>query len=349
MTDKPQITGKRRNRLNIAQSQALTAVGAATKLQEETRTESKNDFGFTTMLDLDRIRPDAEQVRKTLKLTPELAKDVREKVLGEGTEDGSTAYFDALRKSEPPCEEGERKEHVWQDLVSLAQSIRSHTLLQPIVVNPRGKEHVIVAGERRFLASILAGNTKIWAVVREARPPELKLRVVQWAENAHRSDLTIIELVDFIRDVARLYREEAGVDVSAEFFMTELNLSRAHAYRYYGIASAPDESFNKVRSLVVSGQITSILDAAAWISSQSEMVNHRRRGSGGDRPLKLGKAEKPEAVRSILLALQSALKDKQMTADQKKAFEKIDNLDLMVARDQRIALDIITSLWNEVD
>ena len=53
-------------------------------------------------------------------------------------------------------------------LAELAESIRAHGVLQPIVVRPAGDgRYSIVAGERRFRASGLAGLTTIPAVLRQ--------------------------------------------------------------------------------------------------------------------------------------------------------------------------------------
>jgi len=51
-------------------------------------------------------------------------------------------------------------------LNELAESIREHGILQPIVVTPKGGKYLIVAGERRYRAALRAGLTKVPALVR---------------------------------------------------------------------------------------------------------------------------------------------------------------------------------------
>ena len=54
-----------------------------------------------------------------------------------------------------------------QALEELADSIRSQGVVQPVVVRPEGNHYELVAGERRWRASQLAGLQKIPVVIRE--------------------------------------------------------------------------------------------------------------------------------------------------------------------------------------
>ena len=81
-------------------------------------------------------------------------------------------------------------------LQDLADNIRQHGLLQPIVVRPRENKFEIVVGERRVRASRLAGLENIPAIVRnltDAQTDELRL-----IENVHREDLTNAEKGDAV-------------------------------------------------------------------------------------------------------------------------------------------------------
>ena len=93
------------------------------------------------------------------------------------------------------------------ELAALAESIRSHGVLQPIVVEEGANGYTLIAGERRLRASKLAGRTKISAVVRNVGDlGRLELALI---ENVQRSDLSPI-------DTALAYRRLAD-----EFGLTQ--------------------------------------------------------------------------------------------------------------------------------
>lgn len=76
-------------------------------------------------------------------------------------------------------------------LAELADSIRQNGVLQPILVRRKGQKFEIVAGERRYQASKLAGLKEIPAVVREI--DDDKVFQLALIENLQRSDLSPIE------------------------------------------------------------------------------------------------------------------------------------------------------------
>ena len=77
-------------------------------------------------------------------------------------------------------------------LQELAQSIREHGVLQPILVRPQiYGGYQIVAGERRYRASRIAGQTEIPAIIRELSDSEtMQIALI---ENLQRSDLSVLE------------------------------------------------------------------------------------------------------------------------------------------------------------
>ena len=76
-------------------------------------------------------------------------------------------------------------------LVELAESIREHYVLEPLVVAKTPAGYQIIAGERRWRAAKLAGLTKLPCVVRETTPQGmLEMALV---ENVQRVDLNPIE------------------------------------------------------------------------------------------------------------------------------------------------------------
>jgi ParB family transcriptional regulator, chromosome partitioning protein len=82
-------------------------------------------------------------------------------------------------------------------LEELAASIREHGVVQPIVVRPKGGRYEIVAGERRWRASQLAGLTKVPALVREFS--EAETMEIALIENLQREDLNPLEEAEAYR------------------------------------------------------------------------------------------------------------------------------------------------------
>lgn len=76
-------------------------------------------------------------------------------------------------------------------LEELAASINEHGIIQPIVVTPKGEGYEIVAGERRYRASKLAGLTEVPVIVRSmSDQTQLEISLI---ENIQRRDLNSIE------------------------------------------------------------------------------------------------------------------------------------------------------------
>lgn len=76
-------------------------------------------------------------------------------------------------------------------ITELAESIKEHGVIQPIVVRPLGDRYEIIAGERRYKASVLAGKETIPAIVTELNDKDSA--EVALIENVQRQDLTPIE------------------------------------------------------------------------------------------------------------------------------------------------------------
>lgn len=94
---------------------------------------------------------------------------------------------DIVRDEEQP-----RREFDKEALEALAASIKEHGVLQPIVVTKEDGKYKIVAGERRWRASRIAGLDKIPAIIRTLDSQNrLELSII---ENAQREDLNAIEL-----------------------------------------------------------------------------------------------------------------------------------------------------------
>ena len=76
-------------------------------------------------------------------------------------------------------------------LQELADSIAVHGVIMPIVVNKKGDKYMIIAGERRWRASKLAGRKTVPAIVKDYT--ERQVKEISLIENLQREDLNPIE------------------------------------------------------------------------------------------------------------------------------------------------------------
>lgn len=137
-----------------------------------------------------------------------------------------------------------RKSFDETQLSELSDSIKQNGVLQPILVRKKGDMYEIVAGERRYQASKLAGLKEIPAIVRDIDDAEVfQLALI---ENLQRSDLTPIE-------EARGYRQLLDTKgLTQEGLAKILSKSRSAIANTLRLMDLPQE----VQDMMEEGQIT---------------------------------------------------------------------------------------------
>ena len=90
-----------------------------------------------------------------------------------------------------------------KELNDLADSIKLHGIIQPLVLRRIGDKYEIIAGERRYKASVLAGLTQVPAVIMNI--DDQKSAEVAVVENLQRKDLTAIEYATVIEVLNSAY------------------------------------------------------------------------------------------------------------------------------------------------
>ncbi len=96
-----------------------------------------------------------------------------------------------------PNFEQPRKNFDEEALKELAESIKLHGIIQPLVVNAAGDRYLIIAGERRYRAAKMAGLTHVPAIIKNYSPQEI--REISLIENLQREDLNPIEAAKAIK------------------------------------------------------------------------------------------------------------------------------------------------------
>lgn len=114
-------------------------------------------------------------------------------------------------------EDRQRKE--FSDMQGLAASIKEFDVIQPIVLMPvsipekPGKKFRLIAGERRFRASVMAGKKTIPYVLRE-NLDIIQLKEIELEENLRRSNLSMMEEANALLELHELKRSKYGDAVS---------------------------------------------------------------------------------------------------------------------------------------
>ncbi len=117
-----------------------------------------------------------------------------------------------------------------ESLAELAESVRTHGVLEPIVVAKTPAGYQIIAGERRWRASRLVGLPKVPVIIRETTPQGmLEMAIV---ENVQRVDLNPLE------------RAQAYKRLMDEFNLTNAEISQR-------VAKSPSYISNTIRLLTL--------------------------------------------------------------------------------------------------
>lgn len=137
-----------------------------------------------------------------------------------------------------------RKEFDEAALLELSESIKEHGVLQPIIVRSVGTQYEIVAGERRYRASELAGKKEIPAIVRELTDEQsMEMAIL---ENLQREDLTPIEVAEAYQKLIE------NLSLTQEQLAFRLGKSRPHITNHVRLLSLPET----VRQDIMEGRLT---------------------------------------------------------------------------------------------
>lgn len=183
-------------------------------------------------------------------------------------------------------------------LQELAESIKTHGLMQPILVakTEDGAMHV-VAGQRRTLASRIAGRTEILAIIVEGNNGA-ELKAKQIVENIQRENLNLADTCRGVRDMLAMVGKPAAVQ-------KQLNKSSAWVSKHL---SPTGPGFNaEVRDMIAEGTLQDIETALVL----NQIAKH---ANGGETFAKLIEAAKADQLsrgeaRQALNALKNATAD----------------------------------------
>lgn len=131
-----------------------------------------------------------------------------------------------------------------ESLNNLAESIKKHGLIQPIVVRQKDNFYEIVAGERRYRAAIKANLKKVPVIVKNVGDEESAL--VALIENLQRENLNPIEEAIAYKNLQEKF------NLTQEKIAEKIGLSRSAVANTLRILSLPDE----IKEMIVKKEIS---------------------------------------------------------------------------------------------
>ena len=124
-----------------------------------------------------------------------------------------------------------RKNFDEEALNELASSIKEHGVFQPIIVKKSIKGYEIIAGERRYRASKLAGMQTIPAIVKDFSDEEMMQ--IALLENLQRENLTSIEEAKAYKSIIE------SMNITQDELAKKVGKSRSHITNILGLLKLP--------------------------------------------------------------------------------------------------------------
>lgn len=173
-----------------------------------------------------------------------------------------TKVLDLNVKDIEPDPNQPRKHFNEESIKELADSIEKHGVLEPILVRKVDSKYLIVAGERRFRATLLLGQETIPAIVIDPQNEQV-IREIQIVENLQREDISPVERARAIYNYLKPYAGDKSVktllinyrrgrEVPEEFALTVSALCKAIGkspitlIRWVSLLELPEEIQRKI-------------------------------------------------------------------------------------------------------
>ncbi len=137
-----------------------------------------------------------------------------------------------------------RKVFNQEQLQELADSIKEHGVVTPIIVKLVDGEYAIIAGERRCRASRLAGKTTIPAIIRDYT--ESQMMEIALLENIQREDLSPIEIAISYKSLL------THLGITQEQLSKRVGKSRSQITNTLGLLTLPKE----IQDMVAMGELS---------------------------------------------------------------------------------------------
>ncbi len=146
---------------------------------------------------------------------------------GEDNQTAELAIEQIVPRSDQP-----RRTFDQKSLQELAESIKEHGILQPVLVRPRGIGYELIAGERRWRAAQIAGLQTIPGIIREM--DDMEVDEASLIENLQRDDLSVLEEAQAYKNMLEKH------NYTQEALAQRIGKSRAHIANVIRILGLPE-------------------------------------------------------------------------------------------------------------
>jgi len=165
-----------------------------------------------------------------------------------------------------PNPEQPRKQFDETALNELAESIRKHGVIQPIIVEKSGSTYKIVAGERRWRASKIAGLSEIPALVREyGREKRLEIALI---ENIQRENLNPVDEAEAYRQIIEI------TNITQDELAERVGKSRPAVANSLRLLNLPEFAKEALRNgMITAGHARAVLSVVE--NSKREEILHK--------------------------------------------------------------------------
>ena len=155
-----------------------------------------------------------------------------------------------------------RKDFDEEALKEIAESIKEHGVIQPIIVKKSIKGYELIAGERRTRASKMAGKDTIPAIIKDFN--DQQMMEIALIENIQREDLNPIEEAEAFHKIIVTY------NLTQEEAATKFGKSRSHITNLLGLINLPDKVKEYVKTKKISMGHARVLSK---LSDQTQIID----------------------------------------------------------------------------
>ncbi len=158
-------------------------------------------------------------------------------------DDAETVRYISIHDVKPNANQP-RKVFDEEKIAELAESIRENGIIQPLIVRKKGKTYEIVAGERRWRASVKAELKEVPCIVRDIDDEQNMLLAI--VENMQREDLNPLEEAEGLNQMISTY------GLTQEQVSKSVGKSRPYIANSLRLLKLPDE----IKELISEGRLS---------------------------------------------------------------------------------------------